>query len=135
MPIEISKNYDILPTTGFLGQTLKSPFWFALMITVCIVLITIFICPIKKTPSIGRIIKFMLYIFSLIIISLVLHDNVLHETWKNNNEDKIARDMIGNMSDFINNGPRSKILTTDAQNVSQAQPRIATGTAAPLLSI
>lgn len=121
MPIETAGGFGLIPSsiTEFFGSSLKSPFWLALLITASIILIIIFVYPAKKSSSIGKLLKLMIYLFVAVLVFLMLHDNALHETWKLEHEDQSARNMIGNMSDFINN-PNPNPDTTQIQ----AQPRI-----------
>lgn len=129
MPIDTSSGLSLIPTglSGFFGNSLKSPFWLALLITVSIILITIFVYPAKKSSSVSKLLKLMIYIFIAVLIFIMLHDNILQETWKLDHEDRSARDMIGNMSDFINNGSRPPIPNTfgsETNTIAPAQPRI-----------
>lgn len=122
MPIPTDNSLGLIPSsiTSFFGNSLKSPFWLALLITVSIILIIIFVYPAKKSSSIGKLLKLMIYLFVVILVFLMLHDNALHEVWKIENEDKSARDMIGGMGDFINGGHN---LSTMPHMAQPAQPR------------
>lgn len=128
MPINTSGGFGFIPSSvsGFFGTSIKSPFWLALLITICITLLIIFVYPSKKSAPISKLIKLMIYMFVGILIFLMLHDNVLQETWKLEHEDKSARDMIGNMGDFINNDSRPIIPNNfgNEQNIAPAQPRL-----------
>ena len=128
MPINTDSGFGIIPSSisGFFGTSIKNPFWFALLVTVCIILIIIFVYPAKKSASISKLFKLMIYIFIAFLVFIMLHDNALHETWKTEHEDQSARNMIGNMSDFINNGSKPIIPTNfeNDQNIAPAQPRV-----------
>lgn len=114
MPISGDSGIGLIKNSfsSFFGSSIKSPFWLALIITVVIILITIFVYPAKKSASISKLLKLMIYIFAASLIFLLLHDNALYDTWKIEHEDKNARAMIGGMSDFINNGNRPIIPST-----------------------
>lgn len=110
---------------GFLGNSIKSPFWLAIMITVIIILITIFIYPAKKSASISKLLKLMIYIFVTSLILIFLHDSAIREVWQNEHEDKKAREILGGMSDFIANGSKPVIPATfGGEDRSIADPRI-----------
>ena len=132
MPIGGETGFGLLQSTfsGFFGSSLKSPFWMALIITVIIILITIFVYPAKKSASISKLLKLMIYIFAVSLILLFLHDNAIREAWSFEHEDKKTREMLGGMSDFINNGGRPMIPATFGPNQSTlpAEPRVNTTT-------
>ena len=109
---------------GFFGSSLRSPFWMALIITVAIILITLFVYPAKKSASLS---KLLIYIFVSSLILLFLHDSVLKDSWKTENEDQKQLAAIGGMSDFINNGGRPVIPSFGGENTQgarMAEPRI-----------
>jgi hypothetical protein len=116
MPLNIDTSAVTAPLSGFFGKTLKSPFWLALLITVVLILIIIFVYPAKKSSSITKLIKLMLYMYVVILICLFVHDNVLSETWKQEHEDASSRNLIGQMSEFIKTGAETvgpRVPTTD----------------------
>ena len=113
--------------SGFFGSSLRSPFWMALIITVVIILITLFVYPAKKSASLSKLFKLMIYIFVSSLILLFLHDSALKDSWKSENEDQKQLAAIGGMSDFINNGGRPMIPSFSGENpqgVRMAEPRI-----------
>lgn len=126
MPIDTHGSIIPSTITGFVGTSLKSPFWLALMITASLILIIIFVYPAKKSSSVAKLFKLMIYVFGTVLVFVMLHDNIVQETWRIEHEDKTARDMIGNMSDFINNGSKPAIPATFGQpvNILPAQPRV-----------
>jgi hypothetical protein len=131
MPINTSNGVSLIPSSisGFFGSSIKSPFWLALIITVCILLIIIFVYPAKKSAPVSKLIKLMIYIFVGVLIFLMLHDNVLHDAWKAEHEDKSAREMIGGIGEFLDRGGEPLIPTNFGEKTDQliAKPRISTG--------
>lgn len=109
MPISTDMGLGLFTNTfgGFFGNSLKSPFWVALIITVIIILIILFVYPAKKSSSISKLFKLMIYIFATTLVFLFLHDSAIGECWKKENDDAQQRAAIGGMSDFINSGGRS----------------------------
>lgn len=128
MAFNSEKGFGLLQSTvgGFLGNSIKSPFWLALMITVIIILITIFVYPAKKSAPISKLLKLMIYIFITSLILIFLHDNAIREVWQNEHEDKKAREIMGGMADFLANGDKPVIPATFGvdSGVSSAEPRI-----------
>jgi len=127
MPISSDIGAGMFKNTfsGFFGSSLRSPFWMALIITVVIILIILFVYPAKKSASVGKLFKLMIYIFITGLILLFLHDSALMDSWKIEHEDERQRQAIGGMSDFINNGGRP-LLPVGGENKMplMAEPRI-----------
>lgn len=109
---------------GFFGTSLRSPFWMALIITVIIILIILFVYPAKKSASLSKLFKLMIYIFVTSLILIFLHDSAMLEAWKIEHEDEKQRQAIGVMSDFINNGSRPIIPTAGGEKIPIIEPRI-----------
>ena len=111
MPLNTDSSFGLLKSSvgGFFGNSIKSPFWLALIITVIILLITIFVYPAKKTSSLSKLFKLMIYIFITTLVFLFLHDNAIKEVWLTEHEDKKARDVLSGMTDFIANGNKPVI--------------------------
>jgi len=129
MPVSTETGFGLLQSSigGFLGNSIKSPFWLAIMITVIIILITIFVYPAKKSASISKLLKLMIYIFITSLILLFLHDSAIREVWQTEHEDKKAREILGGMDDFIANGGRPVIPATFGggnTGPNSADPRI-----------
>lgn len=126
MPLTGDTGMGIFKDTfsGFFGSSLRSPFWMALIITVVIILIILFVYPAKKSASLSKLFKLMIYIFVTTLIFLFLHNSALHDTWKKENEDEKQRAAIGGMSDFINNGGKTMFPSYGGGTTVMAEPRI-----------
>ncbi len=126
MPLSSDMGMGLFTGTfsGFFGNSLKSPFWMALIITVIIILIILFVYPAKKSSSVSKLFKLMIYIFATTLIFLFLHDNALSEMWKKDSEDAQQRAVIGGMSEFINNGGRPTLQFGNSPQPLAVEPRI-----------
>lgn len=124
MPFTSDAGVGIIKNTfgGFFGSSIRSPFWMALIITVVIILIILSVYPAKKSASLSKLFKLIIYIFITSLILLFLHDNALHETWKSEHDDEKQRQAIGGMNDFINNGGKPIIPGQPQQPI--VEPRI-----------
>jgi magnesium-transporting ATPase (P-type) len=131
MPVASDIGFGLFQSTfsGFFGSSLKSPFWLALIITVIIILIIIFVYPAKKSASISKLLKLMIYIFAIVLIFMFLHDSAIRELWLSEHEDAKARAMVGNMNDYINNNnkpiiPSSFGAPKAGGELGPAEPRV-----------
>ena len=73
MAIDISFAYNFVKGTclNYLGKTLKSTFWTAILIVIITLIIIFFLYPNEKNKTFSKIIKPIIYIFISTIIILI----------------------------------------------------------------
>ena len=94
MAIDISSIFSIIKNNciGFLGKTLKSTFWTAILIVIVTLTIIFFLYPNEKNKKFSKIIKPIIYTLISTIIILFIHDSCIKDIYKNDKE--ICNDLV-----------------------------------------
>ena len=97
MAIDISYSYNLVKSTclNYLGRTLKSTFWTAVLIVIIILFIVTFMYPSKSNRSFGKLIKPIIYMFIFTLIILFIHDSCIKDESKILQEDNSTSNIIG----------------------------------------
>jgi type II secretory pathway component PulF len=88
----------------FFGNSLKSPLWTAIIISIIIMLILLLFYPAKRGTGPAKHIKILIYVFISTVVILYIHDATIKSIVSDEYKNKAVEETLGGLRQHINGG-------------------------------